>query len=105
MTTPRPNPLATALASAGIACMLLANGTASAATRKPATASTATLSDLEKKIDALIAQNKALADKVENRFTPWGVNSAETRREAEDLALQACQASGEKCKVREWVCT
>ena len=46
-----------------------------------------------------------MADKVENRFTPWGVNSAETRREAEDLALQACQASGEKCKIREWVCT
>ncbi|TPN44065.1 MULTISPECIES: DUF4189 domain-containing protein [unclassified Mesorhizobium] len=47
----------------------------------------------------------ALADKVENRFTPWGVNSAETRREAEDLALQACEATGERCKIREWVCT
>ncbi|RVB15886.1 DUF4189 domain-containing protein, partial [Mesorhizobium sp. M7A.F.Ca.CA.004.05.1.1] len=47
----------------------------------------------------------AVADKEENRFTPWGVNSAETRREAEDLALQACEATGEKCKIREWVCT
>lgn len=47
----------------------------------------------------------AVADKVEHRFTPWGVNSAETRREAEDLALQACEAGGIQCKIREWVCT
>lgn len=47
----------------------------------------------------------AVADKAENRLTPWGVNSAETRREAEDLALQSCEAGGDKCKIREWVCT
>ncbi|MER8753549.1 DUF4189 domain-containing protein [Mesorhizobium sp. M1050] len=48
----------------------------------------------------------ALAEKANDRqFTPWGVDSAETRREAEDLALQACEAAGSKCKIREWVCT
>ncbi|CAN7364176.1 DUF4189 domain-containing protein [Mesorhizobium sp. LjRoot246] len=48
----------------------------------------------------------AVAEKKQTeRLTPWGVNSAETRREAEDLALQACEAAGEKCKIREWVCT
>ena len=40
-----------------------------------------------------------------NRATPWGVDSASTRREAEDLALKACERSGSRCSVREWVCT
>jgi hypothetical protein len=37
--------------------------------------------------------------------TPWSARSASTRREAEQLALQACEASGSECKIREWVCT
>lgn len=40
-----------------------------------------------------------------NRTTPWSANSASTRQGAEDLALKACERSGSKCKVREWVCT
>ncbi|MEF0943927.1 DUF4189 domain-containing protein [Rhizobium sp. BR 362] len=40
-----------------------------------------------------------------NRVTPWGANSAPTRREAEDLALKACEGSGSQCKIREWICT
>ncbi|BCH35345.1 hypothetical protein MesoLjLc_72750 [Mesorhizobium sp. L-8-10] len=40
-----------------------------------------------------------------DRMSPWGVKSAPTRREAEDLAVQACETSGMECKVREWVCT
>lgn len=47
----------------------------------------------------------ALGKQEANRFTPWGAKSAETRREAEDLALQACEAAGAQCKIREWVCT
>jgi hypothetical protein len=39
------------------------------------------------------------------RITPWSAKSAPTRREAEDLALAACEQSGMQCKVREWVCT
>jgi hypothetical protein len=39
------------------------------------------------------------------RITPWSAKSAPTRREAEDLALAACEQSGTQCKVREWVCT
>ena len=38
-------------------------------------------------------------------ITPWSAKSAPTRREAEDLALQVCEASGGQCKIREWVCT
>lgn len=47
----------------------------------------------------------AVAEKATDRLTPWGAKSAETRREAEDLALQACETAGGKCKIREWVCT
>ncbi|AYG62322.1 DUF4189 domain-containing protein [Rhizobium jaguaris] len=39
------------------------------------------------------------------RVAPWGANSASTRREAENLALKACERSGSQCKIREWVCT
>jgi hypothetical protein len=39
------------------------------------------------------------------RITPWSAKSAPTRREAEDLALAACELSGTQCKIREWVCT
>ncbi len=47
----------------------------------------------------------AVAERATDRLTPWGAKSAPTRREAEDLALQACEAAGGKCKIREWVCT
>lgn len=47
----------------------------------------------------------AISKEENNRVTPWGANSAPTRREAEDLALKACEHSGTQCKVREWVCT
>lgn len=47
----------------------------------------------------------AIGKEEKSRVTPWGANSAPTRREAEDLALKACEASGTQCKVREWVCT
>ncbi|MEO5687732.1 MAG: hypothetical protein ABIR54_10230 [Burkholderiaceae bacterium] len=57
-------PLTTALASAGLVCMLLSSGTAAAAPKKKITEEAATLAALEKKLDALDAQNKALADKV-----------------------------------------
>ena len=101
MTTPRPNPLATALASAGIACMLLANGTASAATRKPATASTATLSDLEKKIDALIAQNKALADKVEKLEAAQAQTQQQATQQAATVQQQGTQIQAQAQAVQQ----
>ena len=40
-----------------------------------------------------------------SHLTPWSAKSAPTRREAEDLALTACEGSGTQCKIREWVCT
>ena len=47
----------------------------------------------------------AVGEKAEGRLTSWGSETAQTRREAEDLTLQACERSGQKCKIREWVCT
>jgi hypothetical protein len=40
-----------------------------------------------------------------SQVTSWAAKSAVTRREAERNALEACEAPGGKCKVREWVCT
>ena len=47
----------------------------------------------------------AVGEKAEGRLTSWGSETAQTRREAEDLTLQACERTGQKCKIREWVCT
>ncbi len=38
-------------------------------------------------------------------ISSWGAASAETRREAEQKALELCGGSASECKVREWVCT
>ncbi|MCO6181000.1 DUF4189 domain-containing protein [Ciceribacter sp. RN22] len=35
----------------------------------------------------------------------FAAKSATTRNEAETLSLAECQASGSKCRIREWVCT
>jgi len=37
--------------------------------------------------------------------SPWATASAETRKHAEDLALQQCEGASGQCKIREWVCT
>lgn len=47
----------------------------------------------------------AIGKEKADRIPPWSAKSAPTRREAEDLAVQACETSGMQCKVREWVCT
>lgn len=48
----------------------------------------------------------AISDEVTGQTTPWAAKSAPTRREAEDQALQACEAGeGAECSIREWVCT
>lgn len=48
----------------------------------------------------------ALAVAKEKKTTTiWGAKSAETRDEAEDAAIQTCEAGGAACKIREWVCT
>ncbi|MBB6486608.1 DUF4189 domain-containing protein [Rhizobium lusitanum] len=47
----------------------------------------------------------AVGKESSKRITPWGANSAPTRREAEGLALKACERTGSQCLVREWVCT
>lgn len=48
----------------------------------------------------------AINTEVAGQATPWAARSAPTRREAEDQALQACEAAERgKCSIREWVCT
>jgi len=37
--------------------------------------------------------------------SPWAAASAETRKGAEDQALQQCEGASAQCKIREWVCT
>jgi hypothetical protein len=47
----------------------------------------------------------AVGEKKGEPITPWGAKSATTRKDAEDMALQACERDGQTCKIREWVCT
>jgi len=47
----------------------------------------------------------AVGEKTSGQSTSWGAQTAQTRRKAEDLTLQACEQTGQKCKIRESVCT
>ncbi|WP_265518697.1 DUF4189 domain-containing protein [Nitratireductor luteus] len=47
----------------------------------------------------------AVGGETTGRPASWGAEAAQTRREAEDLALQICERAGEECTIREWVCT
>lgn len=47
----------------------------------------------------------AVSEKTAGQPMSWGSETAKTRREAEDLTLKACEREGQKCKIREWVCT
>lgn len=47
----------------------------------------------------------AVGEKTSGQFASWGAETAQTRRQAEDLTLQTCERTGQKCKIREWVCT
>ncbi|MET0382680.1 MAG: hypothetical protein ABW032_04575 [Burkholderiaceae bacterium] len=86
MTLCRPTPLASALASAGLACALFAGADAHAAPKKIPEASTAP-SALEKKIDALIEQNKLLAAKVQKLEAA----QAQQQQQAAQAQQQAAQ--------------
>jgi len=100
MHSPRLNPLATALASAGLACALLASGNAAAATKKPA-AGAAALADLEKKIDALVAQNKLLADKVAKLEAAQAQTQAQAAQQAGVVQQQGAQIQAQAAAVHE----
>jgi hypothetical protein len=47
----------------------------------------------------------AVGEGTTGRIGSWGAEAAQTRKEAEDLALQTCERTGQECKIREWVCT
>ncbi len=100
MTAHRPRPLAAALAAAGLACLLIAAGPAAAAAKRPA-ADAATLADLAKKIDALMAQNKALADKVEKLETAQGQQAAQAAQQATQVSQQATQIQAQAVVVQQ----
>jgi hypothetical protein len=101
MMSPRLNPLAAALAAAGLACALLASGNAAAAGKKPAATSAATLSDLEKKIDALMAQNKALAEKVEKLEAGQARQEQQAAQQATTVQQQGTQIQAQAVAVQQ----
>lgn len=47
----------------------------------------------------------AVAEEKSDRIMPWSAKAAPTRQQAEDQAVQACERTGTRCAVREWVCT
>lgn len=47
----------------------------------------------------------AVGEARDGETRPWAAESAPTRGEAKDLAIEACQGDGKACKIREWVCT
>ncbi|MEP6505731.1 MAG: hypothetical protein ABJD97_20525, partial [Betaproteobacteria bacterium] len=100
MTAPRLNPLATALASAGIAAMLLA-GNASAATTKKSATEEATLAELVKKIDALTAQNQALAAKVSKLEAAQAAQTTQAAQQATVVQQQGAQIQAQATAVQQ----
>lgn len=102
MNPPRLNPLATALASAGLACMLFV-GHVEAATRTKAKAADTdpTLVELAKKIDALVAQNKALADKVAKLEAAQAAQSTQVTQQAAQVQQQGAQIQAQAAAVQQ----
>lgn len=47
----------------------------------------------------------AVAKSTSTGISTWGAKSAETRKQAEELSLKACETTGGQCHIREWVCT
>ena len=103
MNAPRLRPLTTALASAGLVCMLLASGHAAAATaakKKPADEA-AVLADLEKKINALVAQNQALADKVAKLEAAQSAQATQVNQQAAVVQQQSAQVQAQAAAVAQ----
>ena len=47
----------------------------------------------------------AISSQSSGALTPWAASTATTRKNAEDRALQQCEAGAKHCEIREWVCT
>lgn len=47
----------------------------------------------------------AVSKESTGKMAVWGATSAPTRKEAEQVSLQACEVSGARCEIKEWVCT
>lgn len=96
MNTPRMNPLA----SAGLICLLLASGHAVAATKKKPADEGAALSALEKKIDALMAQNQALAAKVGKLEAAQAAQATQVTQQAQQVQRQDAQIQAQAVAVQ-----
>ena len=94
-------PLTTALAAAGIVCLLLASGNAAAAPRKKTADEAATLADLEQKIDALVAQNQALAAKVARLEATQAAQATQTTQQAAVVQQQTAQIQAQAAAVAQ----
>jgi hypothetical protein len=100
MIAPRLKPLATALAAAGLAAMLLA-GNASAAGIKKSATEEATLAELAKKIDALMAQNQALAAKVAKLEAAQSAQTTQAAQQAAVVQQQGTQIQAQAVAVQQ----
>ena len=101
MNAPRPRALTAALACAGLACLLLASGTAAAAPRKKTTDEAAMLAELEKKLDALAAQNNALADKVARLEAAQAAQGTQATQQAAVAQQQQAQIQQQAVAVAQ----
>lgn len=101
MHAPKLRLLTIALASAGLACMLLASGQAAAAPKKKTVDESATLADLEKKIDALLAQNRSLADKVSKLEDAQAAQVAQSTQQAAVARQQSAQIQAQATAVAQ----
>jgi hypothetical protein len=101
MTAHRLPPLATALASAGLVALLLAGGNAAAAPPKKTTSEEAALAELTKKIDALTAQNQALAAKVAKLEAAQVAQTAQAAQQATVVQQQGAQIQAQAAAVQQ----
>jgi hypothetical protein len=101
MKTHPLRPLANALVSAGLIGMLMAGGNAAAAPKKKTTDAATALADLEKKLDALAAQNKALADKVARLEAAQAAQTAQATQQAAVVQQQSAQIQAQAAAVAQ----
>jgi hypothetical protein len=101
MIAHRLSPLATALLSAGLVCTLLASGNAVAAPKKKTADEAATLADLEKKINALLVQNQALAAKVARLEATQAAQATQATQQATVVQDQSARIQAQAAAVAQ----
>jgi hypothetical protein len=81
--------------------MLVASGNAAASPKKKTTGETATLSDLERRLDALAAENKALADKVARLEAAQAAQATQVTQQAVAVQQQTARIQAQAVVVAQ----